>query len=98
MSTYRTLSFDIHEDAVAMSFFIRHGDMYVFSTEKGLYTVTNGQCRFHGHLAAVGGVKYHSFFPCVAPCWSCCLLQGQEEGVYMEEVPAQTSEISDKPY
>lgn len=58
MSTYRTLSFDIHEDAVAMSFFIRHGDMYVFSTEKGLYTVTNGQCRFHGHLAAVGGVSY----------------------------------------
>ena len=65
MSSFRTLSFDIQEDAVAMSFFIRHGDMYVFCTEKGLYTVTNGQCRFHGHLAAVGGVNMSGKAPYV---------------------------------
>lgn len=58
MSSFRTLSFDeLHEGTVAINFFIRHGDMYAFSTENGLYTVTNGQCRFFGHLTAVGGVN-----------------------------------------
>lgn len=52
-SSFKRLSFDIYEENVAINFFIRHKGMYVFSTEKGLYSVAEGKCRFFGYVTNI---------------------------------------------
>lgn len=84
VSTFKHIHFDIHEENISINFFLRHKDMYIFSTENGLYSVLKGKCRFYGHITDIGGGNMSAKSPFVdnrERLWICT-----NEGAYFTDV------------